>query len=321
MADNMENDLIISDNANIERSLKSKQTRLAIHGVGMVILSFHMYILGFIFNLHDLEFWFNLVFLSYNWVELLTLLGANLFLLPRLLFLYRSYKAKLYGDKKKARQYRLLWLIALVCNIILAIGLTIFEIEMSAKKPVIYLYPEVQTEVNVRLELNGKVTYSYPEYSSVAGWNVTAEPDGQLTDKDGNRYPYLFWEGDIAIKPNLSKGFCVKGEETEEFLEDALRQLGLTDTEAADFISYWCPEMNQNNYNVITFQTAAYEDVSKLIVSPEPDTVIRVNMLWYASDKPVDIEPQDLSVINPAIREGFTVVEWGGEEYKRGWFR
>ena len=315
----MEKNLIVSDNANIGRSLKSKQTRLAIHGVGMVILSLHMYILGFIFNLHDLEFWFNLVFLSYNWVELLTLLGANLFLLPRLLFLYRSYKAKLYGDKKKARQYRLLWLIALVCNIILAIGLTIFEIEMSAKKPVIYLYPEAQTEVNVRLELNGKVTYSYPEYSSLAGWNVTAESDGQLTDKDGNRYPYLFWEGDIAIRPDLSKGFCVKGEDTEAFLEDALRQLGLTDTEAADFISYWCPEMNQNNYNVITFQTAAYEDVSKLIVSPEPDTVIRVNMLWYASDKPVDIEPQDLTSLNPSERKGFTVVEWGGEEHKKGW--
>ena len=315
----MENDLIYSDNAKIERSLKSKQTRLAIHGVGMVILSFHMYILGFIFNLHDLEFWFNLVFLSYDWVELLTLLGANLFLLPRLLFLYRSYKAKLYGDKKKARQYRLLWLIALVCNIILAIGLTIFEIEMSAKKPVIYLYPEAQTEVNVRLELNGKVTYSYPEYSSLAGWNVTAEPDGQLTDKDGNSYPYLFWEGDIAIRPDLSKGFCVKGEDTEEFLKDALHLLGLTDAETADFIDYWCPEMEQNNYNVITFQTTAYEDVSKLIVSPEPDTVIRVNMLWYTSDKPIAIEPQDLTSLNPSERKGFTVVEWGGEEYKKGW--
>ncbi|MBR3141558.1 MAG: hypothetical protein IKF09_00250 [Clostridiales bacterium] len=75
--------------------------------------------------------------------------------------------------------------------------------------------------------------------------------------------------------------------------------------------------MEQNKYNVITFQTAAYEDVSGLIISPEPDTVIRVNMLWYPVNKPVEIESQDLSAINPAIREGFTVVEWGGEEYKR----
>ena len=191
---------------------------------------------------------------------------------------------------------------------------------MKAKKPVIYLYPETQTEVNVRLELNGKVTYSYPEYNNALGWTVTAEPDGQLTDKDGNKYPYLFWEGDIRIKPDLSKGFCVKGEDTETFLKDALRQLGLNDAEAADFIAYWCPEMQQNKYNVITFQTAAYEDVSGLKVSPKPDTVIRVNMLWYATDKPVDIAPQELDAINSVNRKGFTVVEWGGEEYKRGLF-
>ena len=141
-----------------------------------------------------------------------------------------------------------------------------------------------------------------------------------LYDKDGNQYPYLFWEGDIRIKPDLSKGFCVKGEDTESFLKDALRRLGLTDAEAADFISYWCPEMQQNKYNIITFQTSRYEDVSGLIVSPEPDTVIRVNMLWYASDKPVDIAPQELGAVNPAVRKGFTVVEWGGEEFKRGLF-
>lgn len=189
--------------------------------------------------------------------------------------------------------------------------------EATAKKPVIYLYPEAQTEVNVRLELNGRVTDSYPEYNNAYGWTVTAEPDGQLTDEDGNQYPYLFWEGNIAIRPDLSKGFCVKGENTEAFLTDALFELGLIDTEAADFIEYWCPLMEQNKYNVITFQTAAYEDVSGLIISPEPDTVIRVNMLWYPVNKPVEIESQDLSAINPAIREGFTVVEWGGEEYKR----
>ena len=164
------------------------------------------------------------------------------------------------------------------------------------------------------------MTYSYPEYNNAVGWTVTAEPDGQLTDKDGNKYPYLFWEGDIRIKPDLSKGFCVKGEDTETFLKDALRQLGLNDAEAADFIAYWCPEMQQNKYNVITFQTAAYEDVSGLKVSPKPDTVIRVNMLWYATDKPVDIAPQELDAINSVNRKGFTVVEWGGEEYKRGLF-
>ena len=314
----MENKILYVDNANIERSLKSKQTRLAIHGVGMVLLSLHMYILGFIYNIGDLKYWFSIVMTVFDWEEWAVIISSNLFLLPRLLFLYRSYKAKLLGDNKKSREYRVFWLIALVCNILIYFVVGVNSYLSKAKKPVIYLYPETRTEVNVKLELDGKVTYSYPEYNNTIGWNVTAEPDGQLTDKDGNQYPYLFWEGDIRIKPDLSKGFCVKGEDTETFLKDALRQLGLNDAEAADFIAYWCPEMQQNKYNVITFQTAAYEDVSGLKVSPKPDTVIRVNMLWYATDKPVDIAPQELDAINSVNRKGFTVVEWGGEEYKKG---
>ena len=302
----------------IERSLKSKQLRLAIHGLGMVLLSFSGYFMGFFMYLnYDLKYWLSLTFLSFDLQEWILMISMNVFLLPRLLLLYRSYEAKQYGDRKKAVQYRILWALVLLCSIVLFFASVFFMFEATAKKPVIYLYPEAQTEVNVRLELNGRVTDSYPEYNNAYGWTVTAEPDGQLTDEDGNQYPYLFWEGNIAIRPDLSKGFCVKGENTEAFLTDALFELGLIDTEAADFIEYWCPLMEQNKYNVITFQTAAYEDVSGLIISPEPDTVIRVNMLWYPVNKPVEIESQDLSAINPAIREGFTVVEWGGEEYKR----
>lgn len=42
---------------------------------------------------------------------------------------------------------------------------------------------------------------------------------------------------------------------------------------------------------------------------------MRVNMLWYASDSFVDIEPQVLEDMNPSIedRDGFVLVEWGGE--------
>ena len=187
----------------------------------------------------------------------------------------------------------------------------------KAHKPVIYLYPETKTEVNVKLELDGKLTVVYPNYDAVNGWTITAEPDGTLTDKKGRQYSYLYWEGDINISPDMSKGFCVKGEDTSEFLENALKQLGLTDKEADDFITYWLPLMQDNSYNVITFQTKAYEEVASLHVAPKPDTVIRVNMLWYPSKVKVNIRPQELGSLNPTERKGFTVVEWGGEEYKR----
>ena len=188
----------------------------------------------------------------------------------------------------------------------------------KAHAPIIYLYPEEETVVNVSLDLDGSLTSSYPLYNEDLGWTVTASPDGTLTDVNGREYEYLFWEGDLRIKPDLSRGFCVKGEDTVSFLEDALAQLGLTDKEADTFIMFWLPQLESNKYNVITFQMEAYENAASLEITPAPDTVIRVNMLWYPVNSYVDMEAQDLTALNPDTREGFTVVEWGGEKYERG---
>ncbi len=178
-------------------------------------------------------------------------------------------------------------------------------------KPVIYLYPDKKTDVNVNLELNGKLTCTYPKYKD--GWKVTALPDGTLTDADGKVYNYLYWEGDTYANYDLTKGFCIKGEDTAKFLEIALEKLGLTRREANEFIVYWLPLMQDNPYNIISFQTDAYTDAVKLSVSPSPDTVIRVFMAWQSSDSFVGLPSQKL--ITPQ-RNGFTVVEWGGTEIK-----
>ena len=179
----------------------------------------------------------------------------------------------------------------------------------AAYKPVIYLYPEKETEVSVELTLDGKLTCTYPKYSN--GWTVTAAPDGTLTDKNGQTYNYLYWEGETYAKYDMSKGFCVKGEDTAAFLESALEQLGLTRREANEFIVYWLPQMEQNSYNIISFQTDAYTNAAELKVSPEPDTLIRIFMAWKKADSYIALPEQEL---NSAERFGFTVVEWGGTE-------
>ena len=177
-------------------------------------------------------------------------------------------------------------------------------------KPVIYLYPEEETEVSVRLELNGSLTCTYPAYQD--GWIVTAMPDGTLY-ADGKAYNYLYWEGQTDALWDWSKGFCVKGEETAVFLEDALEKLGLTRREANEFIVYWLPLMQENPYNLISFQTDAYTDAAKLDIQPAPNTLIRVFMTWQGSDVVVPVEPQELTAPE---RTGFTAVEWGGTEVK-----
>lgn len=176
-------------------------------------------------------------------------------------------------------------------------------------KPVIYLYPIEETDVSVLLDCDGRLTCTYPKYQN--GWNVTARPDGTLIDKDGQTYNYLYWEGELNARYDFSKGFCVKGEYTAEFLEIALAKLGLTRREANEFIVFWLPMMQDNEYNIISFQGDAYTESAKLEVSPTPDTVIRVFMAWKSSDEYIEIPEQILSAPE---REGFTVIEWGGSE-------
>lgn len=175
-------------------------------------------------------------------------------------------------------------------------------------KPVIYLYPEEETEVSVKLNLNGVLTCTYPAYEN--GWTVTASPDGTLTDARGRRYDYLYWEGKVDFDTDFTDGWCVKGDELVPFLEKTLPELGLTEKEANEFIVYWLPILQENAYNLISFDAESYCENAPLTVSPAPDTVIRVFMTCKALEEPVNIPAPELPT--PPERSGFTLVEWGG---------
>lgn len=181
--------------------------------------------------------------------------------------------------------------------------------ESFSAKPVIYLYPEEETAVSVRLDYDGDLTCTYPACDG--DWTVTAAPDGTLTDAAGQTYSYLYWEGVTRTEYDFSRGFCVPGADTAAFLEDALARLGLTRREANEFIVYWLPRMEPNPYNLISFQSGAYTDHARLTVTPAPDSLLRVFMAWKPLEAPADLPAQEL----PAFaRAGFTVVEWGGAE-------
>ncbi len=179
------------------------------------------------------------------------------------------------------------------------------------EKPVIYLYPEKTETVSVKLDLDGNLTCTYPDY--VDGWDgFTVHPDGTI-QKYGREYYCLYWEGESSFEPDFSKGFCVKGQDTARFLEKTLCEIGLNDREANEFIIYWLPILQGNKYNLISFQGQNYVDAAKLTVSPPPDSVLRVFMSFKPLEKAVEIEPQ---TFKPFTRKGFTVVEWGGGQAK-----
>lgn len=183
----------------------------------------------------------------------------------------------------------------------------------GAEKPVIYLYPEKKETVNVKIDWAGGLAADYPDYDPDNGWNVTAYPDGRLINKaDGKEYSYLFWEGgSCEANYDMSKGFVVKGSDTKEFLQETLAKIGLTPNEYNEFIVYWYPKMKDNQYNIIHFAAEEYTSRAKLTVTPAPDSLLRVFMVYRPSLTEVEVEPQTFATFE---RKGFTVVEWGGSE-------
>ena len=201
-----------------------------------------------------------------------------------------------------------------------------FDPSMSVDKPIIYLYPEEEKDVHVSLELkNSEMLYMWPNANqaenNIFNWDVTADKNGKIQDENGNEYSYLFWEATGYADGNFEKGFCVKGSETGEFLREKLAEIGLTPEEYNEFIVYWLPKMQNNEYNIIRFEGLDANDEynSNFVLNVtdengiEADSMLRVMMVWEASDSYKEIEPQEFETFE---RNGFTVVEWGGTEIK-----
>ncbi len=182
-------------------------------------------------------------------------------------------------------------------------------------KPIIYLYPENEIDVTVRLGAPEKITISYPKYNN--GWDITAYPNGDLIDKSsGNKLYSLYWEGERDTNIlDLTTGFVVESGDMANFLEEKLEILGLNYREKEEFIVYWLPKLEANKYNYIYFATE--EEINSempLEFSIQPDTIIRVRMIFKGLDEYKNIEEQ---MLEPAPeRKGFTVIEWGGTELK-----
>ena len=186
-------------------------------------------------------------------------------------------------------------------------------------KPVIYLYPEQETKVNVQLTFNGTLTSTYPTLPP-EGWSVTAQPDGTLTDEEGRSYRYIFWEGVANVDWKQDSGFLVKAEDAREFLEQSLTRLGLNELEQNDFITYWLPKLEKNGESFVTFAAEQYTDNAVLTVTPQPDSVLRVQMLISKVDDSNRVAFQKLpeQELPRFEREGFVLVEWGGTDLGTG---
>lgn len=185
-------------------------------------------------------------------------------------------------------------------------------------KPVIYLYPTEEVPVTIKLDVKGELGFTYPTYDEQ--WTVLAYPNGKIQD-EGTMFNYLFWDAKMPahkLKYDPKVGAVVSKSNLTGFLIRNLSDLGFTSWEMQDFLTYWVPKMLENDFNYVNFLVNEdYEQIAGVTVTPKPDHMLRVYMVWHAvkDEKSLNCKPQVFPYVN---REGFNYVEWGGSEIPLG---
>lgn len=183
-------------------------------------------------------------------------------------------------------------------------------VKRSIDKPILYLYPEENMKVTIKLEKDNLIKTSYPKYNN--GWQVYAETNGNLKIENKNYYA-LYWDEENINPCNFKEGFYVTKNNAINFLEEKLNIIGLNEREANEFIMYWLPKLEQNEKSIVYFElTEEREKNNKLIINPKPDSLLRVVMHVKKVKTNPDIKEQELPTFE---RVGFVAVEWGGVTY------
>jgi hypothetical protein len=72
----------------------------------------------------------------------------------------------------------------------------------------------------------------------------------------------------------------VENQDIVPFLQEKLAYLGLTPKEYNEFIVYWRPQMKQYPWNFISFVGQEYTSQAELFITPKPDQIQRVFMVF-----------------------------------------
>ncbi len=223
----------------------------------------------------------------------------------------KSYYDKLnfYAQMvKEGREKEFEWLRDELLNMAPHTGGTVLPNNTEAKKPNIYLYPETETEITVTFEKPEYLTSSIPDYTGA--WTVTAAPDGRLTDINGNSYGYLFYEALVKKKAfQTEEGFLVPADKRDETFRRILTSYGFNEQETADFIEYWSDYLKDGaDYLMYPMLTDGVDAAMPISFSVRPDSIYRI---WFGFAF-YDGGEIKTPAVTPIVRDGFTVIEWGG---------
>lgn len=177
-------------------------------------------------------------------------------------------------------------------------------------KPAIYLYPQKQEAIHVQISSKEPIRYSLPLYPA-NGWDVIGNPTGDVV-YNKTRYDYLYYETFLpdSVLPKEDTGYVVAYNDLAKEFDDMLPKLGLNKKESQEFSTYWIKALPYAKYYKIAIIPQSFLDSQvPLLISPRPDSVLRISVAFQPLDSSVSITKPNFSNFT---RKGFTVVEWAG---------
>lgn len=181
---------------------------------------------------------------------------------------------------------------------------------IHVKKPVVYFHTKTDLPVELTVAPAHQFIFTYPQ--SAGTWKGIAKANGGI-EVDGVHYPYLFWEAEqrYTFKPE-ENGFKVTKSETISFLEKKLNELGFTQQEKTDFITFWGPQLAQNEASFVQFSIdKSCDQFAMMNCVPAPESTRRVYIQITAWDSFFESYLND-QTFTPVQSSDFYILEWGG---------
>ncbi|KZV82374.1 hypothetical protein EXIGLDRAFT_843823 [Exidia glandulosa HHB12029] len=184
-------------------------------------------------------------------------------------------------------------------------------------------------------------------------WDVDVRADGTLFDKrTAAEVTYLYWEATTnAVRPpsppledapeafnpayavmTPSNSVLIDVSDVPSYIDKALSAMTLHTEARTSFITYWLPAILKHKYIALRFlPQAVYEPAAPMHVTPIPDVVTRVFMLFRGIEaENIDDWRADALQASPETWKNvvrvdeskardtslFRVLEWGGMEVK-----
>jgi len=180
--------------------------------------------------------------------------------------------------------------------------------ETLDKKPNIYLYPEKEMDINVKVLFpnSGEVVVSEPFYDYSEGWDVTVDSKGRID----NKWEYLFYESKQPDFCQYESGWVVPQSDLEPFFRKNMSDVGFAGREIEDFIEWWIPLLKDYPYYAIYPQfDQQIKKMTLLSFSVNPDSLLRYRYSIEGLSENIELTtPEAIVSFN---REGFVVTEWG----------